>query len=207
MSARTTTVEPEDIGAAIARAFQGWHVSNQAAMGRTLTALILKHSGSGALITEHIQATGAVRIEPNSEPAAVNASTGNFEQLKINVRGGTAHCATTLCTVDGYVVPTNRYLRARSILISKMNEVKGDVQNAYKKPPPGSLGAQPGTFGPNAPSELFQDYLSPLYRRAIDLARKVDESTNASWRDPRSRQAVAVQFGNAVIDLLYRVPD
>ena len=75
MSARTTTVEPEDIGAAIARAFQGWHVSNQAAMGRTLTALILKHSGSGALITEHIQATGAVRIEPNSEPAAVNAST------------------------------------------------------------------------------------------------------------------------------------
>ena len=197
MSATTSTLAPEEIGAALARSFQGWHVSNQSAMGRTLTALIYKHAGAGKLIAEHIATTGAVQVTPGSEPAAVSASTGNFEPLTINVRGGTAHCATTLCTVKGFVVPTNRYLRARSILISKMNEIKGDVQNAYAKPPTGSLGASQGSYGPEPPPELFEDYLSPLYRRAIDLARKVDEATNASWRDPRSRQAVAAQFGNA----------
>ena len=86
-----------------------------------------------------------------------------------------------------------------------MNEVKSDVQQAYNKPPPGSLGARPEMYGPEPRPELFDDHLSPLYRRAIDLARKVDEATNASWRDPRSRQAVSAQFGNAVLDLLYRV--
>ena len=204
MSTVVTTLPPEDIGAALARAFQGWHVSNQAALGRTLTAMVVKASPSGSTVAAHIAATGAVQATPQSEPRAVLASSGNYEPLTINARGGSAHCATTLATIEGYYVPTSRYLRARSIFLAKLNAVKAGTVGALRPPPPQSLGASPEPFAA-PPTRLFTDRFSALYRRCIELARKVDDATNASWRDPRSRVAVSAQFEQAVLELLYRV--
>lgn len=193
----------QEMAKALVGMFQGWHVSNQQALGRSLAAIIPQNCANGKQIAEHIQKSKAVMMEPNTELSVMGQGTGNFEPLTINLRGGSSHCATTVMTIKGYFVPAVRYLRAKAIFLNKLEMYRLSVKSSLKKPPPGSLGDLKLEFTKGYPNEMLKDELSGLLIHCIELAKKTDECTNSSWRDHRSRLAITAQFDEATLNLLY----
>ena len=200
--------DPEEIGAFLATKFQGWHTSNQNALGRTLEAWALKNSDLGRLIESQLKQVKDVCCDDKpGEVTVMSKVSGCYTPAYINLRGGSHYCATTTCSVKGYFVPTAKYLRARTIVCAKLRAAKKYYAGARKPPEPGSVGGNmTGDSTDELPDIVWSESISPTYCRAIELAKKIEESTNAGWRDPRSRSAVATQFETTVTELLYAQP-
>jgi len=199
---------PGEIGAFLARTFQGWHTSNQKALGRTLEAWALKESELGKLVQSQLE--GITDICCDAEPgevAVMSKIPGCYTPAYINLRGGSHYCATTTCSVKGFFIPTSKYLKARSIVCAKLRAASKYYAEARNKPSANSVGANLSTIQSDAlPDIVWNEAIVPIFCRAIELAKKIEESTNASWRDPRSRSAVSSQFETTITELLYATP-
>ena len=198
-------VDPVEIGRALARAFQGWHVSNQTAMGRTLSAIVPKGCVNGAQIAEHIANHRAVNVDTDDEARQLAGPHGNYEALTINVRGGSAHCATTLCEVNNFVVPTVEYTHAKAAFLQQLHVHKLYRQRgpSQGKPPPGTVGADTTQYVTTYPPDLLTTRYQGALLRAIELSKKLRKTADAGWRDPRSRQATEAQLEETINQILY----
>lgn len=198
-------VDPTEIGRALAQSFQGWHISNQTALGRTLSAIIPHHCTNGNQITEYIQSSNAVNINTDAEARQLGGPHGNFENLTINVRGGSAHCATTLCEIKNYVVPTIEYTHAKAAFLQQLHIHKMYRQNGpgQGRPRAGTIGADTTHYVDSYPAALLTPRYQGALLRAIELCKKLRKTADAGWRDPRSRQATEAQLEETLNQILY----
>lgn len=196
-------ISPEQVGAQLAKLFQGWHVSNMQAAGRTLYCWAVQNSEAGKQIEKQLQASNAMN-EGNVEVKAMKDSPDNFEPVRIRIRGGSDYCATTLCDVKGYYTPTNSYLLAKDFVLQAMRATTAEAQYNYAPPPATSIAGQAGNLSTMPTSVFTTPQLLQVYKASIDLAKKIRTSTEAGWRDPRSRQAVETQFASMINSLVFQ---
>lgn len=204
MDAASVQLTPRELGAALAKCFQGWHVSNLGAAGRTLMAWVPRASATGETITSLIsQNAAAVKVSDDDEARQMSGPGDNYRPLSVRIRGGTEYCATTECDLYGYVYPTPEYLAAKAAVVKSVELVAEDSQYGYYKPVRGSVG-----FGGAVDlSVVWNDSnLIEIYKTAIAMAKSRLAAADPAWRDPRSRLAADAQFADCIRKLVFAHP-
>lgn len=202
MDTNSQRARADEVAEKLFDTFQGWHVSNQRAAGRTLFAWARRTSAVAVAIEERIKSEGAKKARGNNADPEVKAmlgTTGNVKPLTVRIRGGSAYCATTSCDVVGYYVLTETYNQAKALVRQAIASVVREAKYNYTRPPPGSLAAARSDWD----DAVFGDGRLKDYHAAIDLATKIRHSAEAGWRDPRSREATAIQFDAAINALAF----
>lgn len=206
MDAAELQVSAEDIGAMMAKTFQGWHVSNMGAAGRTLFAYVPINCSTGSAIASEIQSSNAVHANAASnnpaeqEAFAMQGGGTNYRPFTVRVRGGSDYCAATECDVAEYYKPTAEYEAAKSAVVEGCNSVIADSKFGFRQPSSDGIAVN----GVADLSKVWNNMgMLEVYRTAIDLAKKRLSSADAAWRDPRSRVAVDNQLRECIMRLVF----
>lgn len=192
-------------GAAVGASFTGWHISNQAALGRTIEAIVVKSSAAGASIAAAAAAASAVPATTAEVAALVGASASRWHTpLRVRVRGPSAACATTVVDVAGLVVPTGAYAVAKSMVLDAIN-----FRIAERARTGETLGETHASLGvvPLAaiPSVFFAPPNRGHYSRAIAAAARRGDDGAPAWKDAKSRK-FNVEEITSTVDAILRLP-
>lgn len=189
--------------------WNGWHMSNDAAAGRTIRAVIPFDSHAGNQLASTLtDCNGAISAKDPELIAAgikrAGSAVPNFEPFRVRVRGGGPHSATTTCDVTGYYISTSTYRKAKSIVIDAIellrlratdgiDVLEGDLLRQLVAAKSAVTTVPPSVFD-NTPDH---------YRRAIDAAAQIAAGSTKEWRDPRSREAAADEVARCARKMVY----
>ena len=194
---------------ALWRTFNGWNMSNDAAAGRTIRAVIPPASEAGQKVAAALTAcNGAIKANDPEVVAAGTKHAGSatpfFEPFRVRVRGGGTHSATATCDVGGWLIRTAKYRAAKSIVCDAIELLRlratdgidvldGDLLRELVAAKAVVSSVPAGVFV-NTPDH---------YRRALDAAAQIAAGSTKEWRDPRSRAAAADEVARCARHMVY----
>lgn len=203
-----SSVKLNDAGEYLAQKFQGWHIGNVASESRTVSAFIPFSSSLGSSIITYIQAMPNVQSADSEEVLlAKKTDPDNFNPVQIKIRGGSDYCATTVCDVQNYMIPSPEYMTAieyvikminRDLILAKGGVGKGAANSFLER----YKGRTLKYFSPN----WFKPPYGGTIMDLVTVSKRIIDGSEPAWRDPRSRGEAESQFKFLLRQLIQAYP-
>ena len=197
---------PHDIaGFELARMFQGWHIANMESASRTVAAYVPQFSDMGASILKHCMSQPGVRSEHDKEVIAARIrDQDNFSPIVVKVRGGSEYCATTLCDVNNFLVPSKEYAAAKLYVVTAVNRELLLKRKGLGSCKPNSFLAlfKRPSLDDIDESWFIEPTFAALTGEVIEVSKRIIDSAAPQWQDPRSRAEARTQFDTLLRQLL-----